>query len=69
MPPEADRWTTNLVRPGHADAARSEGFAQVLIPRMVAAVARGDTSPAEAVRAGEVRITPIFDQRREQGKV
>ena len=40
-----------------------------VIPRMFAAVARGESTAEDSVRAAEARIKPIYEKWREQGKI
>jgi multiple sugar transport system substrate-binding protein len=66
---QADEWTTNIGHPGTVNAAVDEVFSQYLIPKMFAAAARGEMTPADAVNAAEAQMTPIYDKWRERGKV
>ncbi|MBI3962147.1 MAG: carbohydrate ABC transporter substrate-binding protein [Deinococcus sp.] len=63
----APQWTTNVGHPGVANAAIGEVFDTFIIPNMFAKAARGDLSPADAVREAEAQIIPIFQKWREQG--
>jgi multiple sugar transport system substrate-binding protein len=62
-------WSTNVGYPGYAHGAVDELFNQHLIPRMFAAAATGELTPADAVAAAEAGIKPIFDRWREMGKI
>ena len=53
-------WSTNVGYPGYATAAIDETFNTFVLPTMFARVARGATSPEEAVRAGERELRRIF---------
>jgi multiple sugar transport system substrate-binding protein len=66
---DAATWSTNVGHPGPTNSAFAEVFNQFLIPKMFAAVARGDMSPEDAVRAAQAQITPIFDKWRAKGKI
>ena len=66
---DAPTWTTNLGHPGPANAAVEEVFEQAIVPKMFAAVARGELSAEEAVRRAHAQAVPIFDKWREQGKI
>ena len=65
----AGGWTTNMGHPGHTNAATQEVLDAAVISQMFTAAARGEMSPEEAVKAAEVRIQPIYDKWREQGKI
>jgi multiple sugar transport system substrate-binding protein len=66
---KATQWSSNVGHPGSANAAIDEVFNQYLVPQMFAAVARGETTPEEAVRTAEGKIKPIFEKWRERGKI
>jgi multiple sugar transport system substrate-binding protein len=66
---DAEKWSTNIGHPGHANAATDEVFFQFIVPKMFAAAARGEMSAEEAVRAAETQMKPIFDKWREKGKI
>lgn len=66
---EAGQWSSNLGHPGHTSAVTNDVDNQFLIPRMFAAVAKGEMSAEDAVKAAEAQIQPIFDKWRELGKV
>jgi multiple sugar transport system substrate-binding protein len=65
----ATQWSTNLGHPGHANAAMDEVFNQFLVPKMFAAVARGEMTAEEAVKAAEAQMKLIFEKWRERGKI
>lgn len=62
-------WSTNLGYPGYTNAAVDDVFSQFLIPKMVAAAARGEMTAEEAVKATDARMKAIYDQWRERGKI
>jgi multiple sugar transport system substrate-binding protein len=62
-------WTTNVGYPGHFNAAMDEVVKHFVIPQMFAAVARGESTAKESVRAAEARIEPIYEKWRERGKI
>jgi multiple sugar transport system substrate-binding protein len=62
-------WQTNVGYPGHFNAATDEVVKSFIVPRMFAAVARGEMSAEESVRAAEAKIKPIFEKWRERGKI
>jgi multiple sugar transport system substrate-binding protein len=66
---DAEKWSTNIGHPSHANAATDEVFNQSVIPKMFAAAARGEMSAEEAVRTAEARMKPIFEKWREKGKI
>lgn len=66
---DAASWSSNVGHPGHANAATDEVFSRYLVPKMFAAAARGQMSPADAVKAAETEMKPIFAKWRDQGKI
>ncbi|MGH8976384.1 MAG: ABC transporter substrate-binding protein [Acidimicrobiia bacterium] len=62
-------WTTNIGHPGHDNAAVEEIFNRFLIPRMFTAAATGELSAAEAVRAAEADMAPIYQKWRDLGRL
>ena len=66
---DAPGWTTNLGHPGPTNVAVDEVFRQFVIPKMFAAAARGEMSPADAVKAAEAETKPIFEKWKERGKI
>jgi multiple sugar transport system substrate-binding protein len=65
----APEWTTNLGHPGPSNAAVDEVYNKYVIPRMVAAVARGEQKAEAAVAAASAELTTIYDKWRERGKI
>jgi multiple sugar transport system substrate-binding protein len=66
---QAPEWTTNLGHPGPNNAAVGEVHNKYVIPRMVAAVARGEQKAEAAVVAAGAELTSIYDKWRERGKI
>ncbi|WP_170520255.1 extracellular solute-binding protein [Ruegeria atlantica] len=60
---------TNLGFPGHSNAATDEVINRRIIPEMFARVAKGMTTPQEAMDLAGAAISPIFDKWREAGKI
>ena len=57
-------WTTNIGYPGYATAAIDELFTSFVIPRMFAAVVRGELSPEEGAAAAEKEAKTVFEKWR-----
>ena len=57
-------WSTNVGYPGYATAAIDEAFNTFVLPTMFARVARGESSPEEALRAGARELDRIFERWR-----
>jgi multiple sugar transport system substrate-binding protein len=55
-------WNTNIGHPGYATPAIDEVFNTFVIPKMFAAVARGDLSPEEGAAAAEREVRQIFER-------
>jgi multiple sugar transport system substrate-binding protein len=53
-------WTTNIGHPGYATPAIDEVFNGFVIPRMFAAVAKGESSPEDSASAAEQEVKEIF---------
>jgi multiple sugar transport system substrate-binding protein len=65
----AEAWSANVGYRGPASAAIGEVFATFIIPNMFASVARGRSTPEEAVEEAEAQIVPIFDKWRREGLI
>ena len=65
----AVQWSVNTGHPGHSNAAIDEVSNRFLIPKMFAAVARGELSAEEAVERAHAEAEPIFARWRERGKI
>lgn len=65
----AQDWTTNVGYPGPANPAVGEIFDANLFPTMMANVANGKTSAADAVKQTHAQCVAIFDKWRKQGLV
>jgi multiple sugar transport system substrate-binding protein len=59
---DARHWTRNLGHPGYATPATDEIFYSSLLPRMFAAVAKGEQSAGDAASAAEQEVTRIVNQ-------
>jgi multiple sugar transport system substrate-binding protein len=59
---DALHWTRNLGHPGYATPAIQEIFYNSLLPRMFAAVAKGEQSAENAAAAAELEVTRIVNQ-------
>lgn len=55
-------WTANVGHPGYATAAIEEVFNSFVIPRMFAAVAKGESGPEAGAAAAEREIRHIFEK-------
>lgn len=62
-------WSTNMGHPGYTNAAVDEVLNQNLIPKMVAATARGEMTAEDAVKAADAQMKPIYEKWRKQGKI
>lgn len=65
----AENWVTHLGYPGPANPAIVRVYAQRIISNMMAQVAKGEKTAAEAVAEAEAQITPIFEEWRARGYV
>lgn len=65
----ATAWSTNIGHPGFTNAAVDEVFTQFFVPRMFAAVARGEMTAEEAARTAQAEVEPIFGKWRDLGKL
>jgi len=65
----ARKYTANIGFPGYSNAAIDEIFNTFLIPQMFAEVAQGKMTPAEAARAAEGQMKPIFAKWRKRKKI
>jgi multiple sugar transport system substrate-binding protein len=55
-------WTRNLGYPGYATPAAMEVFDSFVIPKMFAAVIKGNLSPDDAARGAETEVRRIFEK-------
>ena len=55
-------WTMNIGHPGYATAAIDEVFNSFVIPKMFAAVAKGQLSPEDGAAAAEREVKQIFEK-------
>ena len=62
---DALHWTRNLGHPGYATPATHEIFCNSLLPRMFAAVAKGERSAEDAVAAAEQEVKLIVDHQKQ----
>lgn len=65
----AENWVTHLGYPGPANPAVVRVFATNIISNMMAQVAKGERTAAEAVAEAEAQIIPIFEEWRALGYV
>jgi len=65
----AGEWGVHLGYPGVANPAISQVFSENIIPNMFAVVARGETTPEDAVEEATERVNAIFEDWRERGLV
>jgi multiple sugar transport system substrate-binding protein len=65
----AEGWVTHLGYPGPANPAIVQVYAQRIISNMMAQVAKGEKTAAEAVAEAEAQINPIFEEWRARGFV
>lgn len=47
----------------------AEVYNQFILPKMFAAVARGETTAADAVKTATAQVEPIYAKWRERGKI
>jgi multiple sugar transport system substrate-binding protein len=66
---QAAEWCTNVGHPGSTNVAVEEVYNKYVIPRMVAAVVRGEQKAEEAVAAASAEVTGIYERWRERGKI
>ena len=66
---DATAWSVNVGYPGPASPAIGEIFDKNLLPSMMAAAARGQKSPKQAVADTETQIKAIFASWRQKGLV
>jgi multiple sugar transport system substrate-binding protein len=65
----AEKWSTNVGYPGPANPAIGEIFDTNVLPNMMAAAAKGQRSPKEAVADAEKQIKQIFQKWRQKGLI
>jgi multiple sugar transport system substrate-binding protein len=61
-------WTAHVGYPGFASAAIDEVFNSFLIPRMFAAVAKGEMSPEDSAASAESEVKHIFEKWKENDR-
>jgi multiple sugar transport system substrate-binding protein len=66
---DATKWSVNVGYPGPASPAIGEIFDKNILPSMMAAAARGQKSPKDAVADAEQQIKAIFTTWRQKGLV
>ena len=66
---DATQWSVNVGYPGPASPAIGEIFDKNILPSMMAAAARGQKSPKDAVADAEQQIKAIFASWRQKGLV
>jgi ABC-type glycerol-3-phosphate transport system substrate-binding protein len=66
---DATTWSVNVGYPGSANPAIGEVFDKNILPSMMAAAARGQRSPKEAVADAEQQIKAIFANWRQKGLI
>ena len=66
---DAADWSVNVGYPGPASPAIGEIFDTNVLPSMMAAAAKGDKTPKQAVADAETQIKAIFTKWREKGLV
>jgi multiple sugar transport system substrate-binding protein len=66
---EGPDWSTNVGHPGYTNAAVDDIFNRNIVPKMFAAVARGQMTAEAAVTSAAAEVTAIYDHWREQGKI
>ena len=66
---DATEWTTNFGHPGHDNPAINEVINEFLLPKMFAAVARGEQSAPDAVKSTAIQVESIFAKWRQRGKI
>jgi len=63
---DALSWSTNVGHPGYATPAISEVFTTWVIPTMFAKVARGQSSPEDAMKQADAQVKSIFQRWKNQ---
>ena len=66
---DATTWSVNVGYPGPASPAIGEIFDKNILPSMMAAAAKGDKTPKQAVADAETQIKAIFANWRQKGLV
>ncbi|TMG57622.1 MAG: hypothetical protein E6H83_14895 [Chloroflexi bacterium] len=66
---DATEWSVNVGYPGPASPAIGEIFDKNILPSMMAAAARGQKTPKQAVAEAEQQIKAIFTSWRQKGLV
>ncbi len=66
---DATQWSVNVGYPGPASPAIGEIFDTNLLPSMMAAAAKGQKTPKQAVADTEQQIKAIFTKWRQKGLV
>ena len=66
---DATEWSVNVGYPGPASPAIGEIFGKNILPSMMAAAARGQKTPKQAVAEAEQQIKAIFTSWRQKGLV
>ena len=66
---DAASWSVNVGYPGSANPAIGEVFDKNILPSMMAAAARGQKSPKDAVADAEQQIKAIFANWRQKGLI
>jgi ABC-type glycerol-3-phosphate transport system substrate-binding protein len=66
---DATTWSVNVGYPGSANPAIGEVFDKNILPSMMAAAARGQKSPKDAVADAEQQIKAIFANWRQKGLI
>ncbi|TMB90016.1 MAG: hypothetical protein E6J37_01830 [Chloroflexi bacterium] len=66
---DATTWSVNVGYPGPASPAIGEIFDTNVLPTMMAAAAKGDKTPKQAVADAETQIKAIFTKWRQKGLV
>jgi len=66
---DAEKWSTNVGHPGHANPAIGEIFSSFVIPNMFARVAQGKQAGEESVKQAGEECKKVFEKWREQGLI
>ena len=66
---DSTAWTVNIGYPGPASAAAGEVFDKSILPSMMAAVARGQKKPKEAIADAERQMKAIYATWRNKGLI
>jgi maltose-binding protein MalE len=66
---DAEKWSTVIGHPGPANAAIGELFTTFVIPTMYAKAAKGELSPADAVKEAHDTYVKVYDKWRKEGLV